>query len=640
MKYEPLSSFRAAAFAMVAVLVVALLVAPAAAEATGTSCDPRGGVCDEDPVALLQRLGRTSGSIASSSSLSSSSSSSSSASSSAYSYSQQRLLERFRAAAAVEIHAAAQGQRVSRGSDVQIPLGEATGWLQGEPFILSKQENADGGLFIVWQFPLVFNNFTIYWRRFGVDLPKDPDVSCESGCPVIVDFPGSGGSVYTQREWTKWYQFQANTTNKFILVTVEGSPDGITFADQVLLGNENSTSKELLHAASSSDTSWNVLGWGKAAKPMDAGTAACGATSQGGTVSTCTKEAMLVENSYGCYSTQLALNPAGCQNNSKSTRKQVFKSGIQPMYTIQCASASAANDWDYFKKALGFVVGGDACTRAGFTKATCVDKARIYYTGQSMGGMSSIQFATSQTESPYYMGNTLAGDLRPAAIVACSAGGSRNNDVDLMGKVPALIMQGATDYISAATPPLGYMFKGRTDRLAWARGKSLTKALPVVLPQATLYLDIQLSNDAPVSLQKAYVLQADVQQGGELLADALGKLEPPCNDKLGNPTGLSVSYYMWEGLKTTLQRVVGLNNNKVAMPQLQYSAVPGKAAEEINIQCAEAGEAAGIESQVRVCAFIGGHTYPWLQSGGVTNYAAFHEFIWEGFLKGGTRSRS
>ena len=109
--------------------------------------------------------------------------------------------------------------------------------------------------FIVWKFPLPFvsSNFTTYWRRFGVDLPGNLDVACEGGCPVIVDFHGSGGSVYTQREWTNTHEYQNKTAKKFILVTVEGSPDLITFAREEVIDTEYV-----------SGTSWNVLGFGNA----------------------------------------------------------------------------------------------------------------------------------------------------------------------------------------------------------------------------------------------------------------------------------------------------------------------------------------------------------------------------------------
>ena len=85
-------------------------------------------------------------------------------------------------------------------------------------------------------------------------------------------------------------------------------------------------------------------------------------------------------------------------------------------------------------------------------------RSRIFFSGQSMGGMSALQFATpdptsrpcSQRQSCRkavfcllcFCRRYFLGSLRPAAVAACSPGGSRNNDLELQGQVPTLLLQG------------------------------------------------------------------------------------------------------------------------------------------------------------------------------------------------------
>ena len=85
----------------------------------------------------------------------------------------------------------------------------------------------------VW-FPADFSAHALYWRRFSVDVPANMSRCARAGCPVLVDFPGSGGSIYSQRAWTQWYAYQEQVDEPFILVTMEGSPDAIAPKETIL----------------------------------------------------------------------------------------------------------------------------------------------------------------------------------------------------------------------------------------------------------------------------------------------------------------------------------------------------------------------------------------------------------------------
>ncbi|CAE7941998.1 unnamed protein product [Symbiodinium necroappetens] len=124
---------------------------------------------------------------------------------------------------------------------------------------------------------------------------------------------------------------------------------------------------------------------------------------------------------------------------------------------MNCISASGANDWDYVRTVLQAVTEGAIC-RATVPGGWCGDRSRIFFSGQSMGGMSALQFATpdptsrpcSQRQSCRkavfcllcFCRRYFLGSLRPAAVAACSPGGSRNNDLELQGQVPTLLLQG------------------------------------------------------------------------------------------------------------------------------------------------------------------------------------------------------
>jgi len=273
------------------------------------------------------------------------------------------------------------------------------------------------------------------------------------------------------------------------------------------------------------------------------------------------------------------------------------------------------------------------------------DSNRIYFTGQSMGGMSSLQFATQDTSSSYFLGGACGHDLRPAAIVACSPGGSRNNVLDLDGKVMALVMQGSTDAIAPATFASGYLRNITVNEtlMVYARKDDAFTTLidsntdDIVGKAASL---LNVSADPPNEdaggrqYQTGLVLQANAQTGGQFLDGKLNtSLIPGCADKTGMLTGIGSDFYMWEVLNTTVNRVVGLGN-PVDMSTLTFTTTSGPASGE-RFQCADAGTAVGTSEEVRACVFNGGHTFPFVDS----EPKVLHEYVWENFLRSGTVRR-
>ena len=128
-----------------------------------------------------------------------------------------------------------------------------------------------------------------------------------------------------------------------------------------------------------------------------------------------------------------------------------------------------------------------------------------------MGGMSSLQFASPDPESKYFLG-----DVAPAAVAACSPGGSRNNDLELQGKVPTMLIQGSRDTIAVPLPWAGYtrdiqqqIFQTRQ----WKNG----------LEAATGLLQQRANNSLLAEFRAQFsdldlLLLADVRQGGALLS--------------------------------------------------------------------------------------------------------------------------
>merc|ERR1719471_420589 len=103
--------------------------------------------------------------------------------------------------------------------------------------------------------------------------------------------------------------------------------------------------------------------------------------------------------------------------------------------------------------------------------------------------------------------------------------------------------------------------RGPNGDLVEAQGSPLNEVMPDVAVEVIDYLKLEKKKTKKPTVTKEQVLQADVQQGGALLAGRLKSVTPVCNDKLGNPLGVDSCFYMWEGLNTTLHRVVGLQNS-------------------------------------------------------------------------------
>jgi len=494
----------------------------------------------------------------------------------------------------------------------------SSGDLAGRLSQLLVETKASGGLFMVFTFPLTFNSHALYNRRFGVDLPANLSRCGSSGCPILVDFPGSGGSIFSQRGWTQWYAYQDEIPEPhepYILVTMEGSPDAIAPAGDILPCTREESPQKCADKSMAGDgyTSWNVLGWGV---PTDVKT-----DPQSPLLSSCFPEALKPWNAYQCFETHLLKDVDACRS---VPREQQEKWSSYAQVPANCASASGANDWDYVRKVLEEVTAGEICAPGNW----CGDRSRIYLTGQSMGGMSALQWATPDPSSRYFLK-----DLQPAAIAACSPGGSRNNDLDLQGQVPTLLMQGSSDTTAVPVAWVGYTRDLRriTNTPHWKRIASNDTLVQAALQS----LPAEFQNMPPGDT----LLLADVRQGGALLAEYLPELvESQMSgfpDRMGRITGISAGAYMWEPLETTLQRIVGKD---LPMKGLHYwTPQPQQLAESTSLQCADATPTA------RVCIFRGGHTYPFLKPNGfehdLEKVKAFHQLIWVEWFRNGTLQR-
>ena len=134
----------------------------------------------------------------------------------------------------------------------EIPVAQVTELL--------SERKTSGGSFKVVGFPLTFSAHALYWRRFSVDVPANMSRCPRAGCPVLVDFPGSGGSIYSHRAWTQWYAYQEQVDEPFILVTMEGSPDAIAPKEMILTCTAQDSPEECMKISSGGNslTSWNV----------------------------------------------------------------------------------------------------------------------------------------------------------------------------------------------------------------------------------------------------------------------------------------------------------------------------------------------------------------------------------------------
>lgn len=478
------------------------------------------------------------------------------------------------------------------------------------------EENPTGvGKFTVWKFPLGFSQSMLFWRRFAVDMPTECQNRTDDGCPILFDFHGSYDSLYTQRLWTGWYKYQESLPlgQKFILVTPEGSPDAVTWPARVV----TNWRKGAVGPHDRSYTSWNVLGWGdlspainEKGKCMDNRRASCFSPA-----------AFSLKNAYPCFNTQLMQDPDVCTHVALEQQRNIEMVNIN-----KCASASAANDWDYMHYIVPFVV-----------RHYRGDSRRIYFTGQSMGGMAAVQFSVNKGRY------ALPEQFRPAAVAACSSSGSRNNQAELNGVVPTLLMQGDADNLAPGTPAHGYTRKG----LAWDATALNEMHFFVKLRKDRKYVELAMNLThhelfpMTVDQTSTMLLRANLMKDHDVLKDAWGtKVKTNmvgCHDAYGNRMAVDMSGYMWEPFKTAIARAAG---KKVDMANLVYTSgastfVSEKAAALIGLQCATVPET---KASVRACVFGGGHDWPW-EEFGRRGRRFLHDFIWQDFLKGGALKR-
>lgn len=471
-----------------------------------------------------------------------------------------------------------------------------------------KHQKTKAGHFSVYEFPLTWTHFTMFTRRYGVDVPTECEKKKEGhSCPVLFDFHGSYDSLYSQREKTGWHEYlaQVDPKHKFILVTPEGSPDAVTYG-KLKLGKEEMRST----------TSWNVLGWGHASVPMSAKDA-CSKTNEN---SQCFKAALGGDSAYPCFGTRQELMPRSCRLAPvKALSKESYwkDPGAQSISRV-CASSSAANDWDYLRVTVESVINNHKSA----------DARRIYFAGQSMGGMASCQFAAPTGKY------ALPEALQPAAIIPCSMGGSRGNDLDLGGTVPAMLMQGYMDDTAPGSVWAGYLRSFDEAKVSEHMKRLLQDAALLQAARAVV------GDEAPATAE--LLIEADIMSGGHLLhkytEELLKEKEIGCNSKLGSPTAMGQDGYMWEMLQDTVHRVAG---KKIDMSKLTYHTPTSSHVEEgafkaIRFKCTNATD------RVKVCTFKGGHDWPWNEEGWVESSnkgRVFHDFLWMDFLQGGTITR-
>jgi len=276
-------------------------------------------------------------------------------------------------------------------------------------------------------------------------------------------------------------------------------------------------------------------------------------------------------------------------------------------------------------------------------------------TGQSMGGMSSLQWAMKN-------GKYKLGEYRPAAIAPCSAGGARSSYAELDAEVPTLLMWGYEDDIAPATLWQGYdrhnnyLPDSTTFQTQIVSGTEMQffeqEALKVTGKWPTNKCDYSCTTGTRADKKMCcLVLWANALTGGELLKGSAAQTslqasrELGCANDMGELTGLGGSAFMWEGVLSTLRGVVG--NASLDMMTLQFnppdvSVVPDAFQKTNDMLCADVPNKH--QQDIRVCIFRGTHTYPWksdwtndwIEGGG----QVFHDFVWKGFLKEGKLKRS
>jgi len=378
----------------------------------------------------------------------------------------------------------------------------------------------------------------IYQRNFAVDLPGSFDIcDTETKLPILVDFHGYQFNLISQRYWSRWVVFQQQNEQDFILVTPDGSGDAITGPSFPL------------------DTKgWNVLGAGGRSQPSAPG--ACDGTCYDW------------KEDYVCYLSQLDEDAAACIGN----------------YSATCATMSAQNDAAFVEAMLQRVI----------TKYHG-DPERIYFTGQSMGGLATLDMASRMPAA-----------LKPAAIVTTSAGAMRSSTVSLGGEIPALMFHGMKDTI---IPPLPWVGMSNTGEPA----SSLFPAAKNLSVEETVKL-----NPGPL----------------DAIASKLG-----CANQWGEVTTVSEDGWMYDPLPRTLEGVAGV---PVSLNELEWTPPEGY---PDGVLCSSVP---GPKAPLKFCAFDGGHCLPWQNEFCLWSTQglfsdqdgrAYHEFVWDDFLQSGTRRR-
>ena len=108
--------------------------------------------------------------------------------------------------------------------------------------------------------------------------------------------------------WHPRYKYQEEHKKKFVLLTVEGSPDALSPQDEILPCNFYDDPKECVQKsyAGSGYTSWNVLGWGEPTDPAGK------SNSSERLLPTCFPGTLHPQNNYNCFHSQVVKDPKAC----------------------------------------------------------------------------------------------------------------------------------------------------------------------------------------------------------------------------------------------------------------------------------------------------------------------------------------
>mmetsp|Transcript_50289 Transcript_50289/g.155697 ORF Transcript_50289/g.155697 Transcript_50289/m.155697 type:complete len:609 (+) Transcript_50289:1-1827(+) len=492
----------------------------------------------------------------------------------------------------------------------------AHAWSDGPPRVVERDGRAS-----VWSFRLRFSHQSAYWRNFTVEAAE---ACARQRCALLVDFHPYESDSKSEREWMQWSTFQAATAVPFVVLTPDGSSDGYPGS---IPGDARG---------------WNVLGWGKQAPPASHAPGRCAAELRN---ATCLDWAV---NRYGCYASQMERNPAAClfSRADPSTPRQLHfrlvtrriakRRRILKSYSMDedsdepangwtsntCATMSAQDDSSYLASVLHFVV-----------KRYRVDPRRIYFFGQSQGGMAALSFAAP---------GVLPEALRPAAIVVGSAAAARSHSVDLGGSTAVLLLHGARDDI---VPPT--IWSGVARNTSFLTSTQLWFNIVQAHQEEAQGILRRHSNDSvPAFLNPSVaVIWANALTGGKLLRRHQKRLahEVGCTNAWGESTVVSSDGYLYDPFSRTLSGVAG---KEVDMAALHFEAPQSlPPAARRSIQCASVR---GTAAPVRVCIFNGGHCLPWQHwekynctwTKMSDHGRVFQNFVWQDFLQGGLLARA